>query len=243
MPAPVPETKEFYGLTWVKLDNKWWSTTNYSDTKLADGTDIPEVTVNAEWAALSTPAWCWYNNTEDAAFRAKYGRLYNGFAVRSGLKTPSADSRVPSSAEYTSLINWLIAQEFNWDGTTATDKTGKSLASRDGEWTASGTAGHVGNDQGSNNSSNLNVLPGGQRTNSGAFSSVGVFGLHWTSTTSGAAHEATYFYNAAENVGLAYGRPSSLYGFSVRLVCDSAPAAVGGGVIGSSLSIGPNLFL
>lgn len=35
---------------------------NLAETKYRNGDDIPEVTGNAAWAALSTGAWCYYNN-------------------------------------------------------------------------------------------------------------------------------------------------------------------------------------
>jgi uncharacterized protein (TIGR02145 family) len=44
-----------------------------------NGDIIPQVTDPAIWAALKTGAWCFYNN--DVAKGAKYGKLYNWYAV------------------------------------------------------------------------------------------------------------------------------------------------------------------
>lgn len=46
----------------VKIGNQVWMASNLKTTRLNDGTAIPEVTATAEWAALTTPGQCTYNN-------------------------------------------------------------------------------------------------------------------------------------------------------------------------------------
>jgi hypothetical protein len=46
-------------------DGKEWMTENLKVTHYNDGTPIPEITNDAEWAALITGAMCWYNNIPD----------------------------------------------------------------------------------------------------------------------------------------------------------------------------------
>jgi len=46
----------------VKIGTQVWIASNWKCTKLNDGTVISEVTDNATWAALTTGAWCYYNN-------------------------------------------------------------------------------------------------------------------------------------------------------------------------------------
>lgn len=49
----------------VKIGDQVWMASNLKVTKYNDGTAIPEVTDNTSWAALTTGARCWYNNTPE----------------------------------------------------------------------------------------------------------------------------------------------------------------------------------
>jgi uncharacterized protein (TIGR02145 family) len=46
----------------VKIGNQYWTVQNWKCKHLNNGTAIPEVTGNAAWAALTSGAWCYYNN-------------------------------------------------------------------------------------------------------------------------------------------------------------------------------------
>ncbi|MCB0820917.1 MAG: hypothetical protein KDC13_09865, partial [Bacteroidetes bacterium] len=46
----------------VLVGYQWWMTENLKSTHFADGSEIPNITDNTEWPALSTPAWCNYQN-------------------------------------------------------------------------------------------------------------------------------------------------------------------------------------
>lgn len=48
----------------IKIGDQVWMAQNLQTTKYRDGSNIPNVTDNAAWAALSTGAYCWYNNTK-----------------------------------------------------------------------------------------------------------------------------------------------------------------------------------
>jgi uncharacterized protein (TIGR02145 family) len=49
----------------VKIGTQVWMASNLKTYKYNDGTDITNVTGDAVWAALTTEAYCWYNNTPD----------------------------------------------------------------------------------------------------------------------------------------------------------------------------------
>ena len=87
----------------VEIGNQYWEASNAMDMVAPDGTVIPEVTDNAAWAALTTPAWCYYDNNE--ANGAVYGRIYNGYAVQK--LTGSPIWRAPMSADFAQLSAFL----------------------------------------------------------------------------------------------------------------------------------------
>ncbi len=148
----------------VKIGNQVWTVENLRTTRYNDGTAIPYVTDNSAWANLSTPGYCYYGN-DSAANAVKYGALYNWHAVNTGKLAPEG-WHVPTDAEWDTLQNYLIANGYNWDGTTTGNKIAKSMAAKT-DWNSSSTAGAPGNDVQSNNSSGFSALPGGYRYNNG----------------------------------------------------------------------------
>jgi uncharacterized protein (TIGR02145 family) len=63
----------------IDRNGKRWGKKYATTTTYRNGDPIPQVTDSAEWAALTTGAWCWYNN--DSANEATYGKLYNWYAA------------------------------------------------------------------------------------------------------------------------------------------------------------------
>ena len=49
----------------IQIGTQWWLVQDLKTTKYNDGTDIPNVTDNTAWAALTTGAYCTYNNEQD----------------------------------------------------------------------------------------------------------------------------------------------------------------------------------
>lgn len=89
----------------IDIGNQHWATSNYEGVVTGNGTVIPEVQDNAAWAALTTPAWCYYNN--DPLSGAVYGKLYNWYAVQAIATNPPQGWRVPTQADYAQLANFL----------------------------------------------------------------------------------------------------------------------------------------
>ena len=48
--------------TEVTIGNQVWMVENLKVTRYNDGTTIPNITDNDEWEALTSPAYCWYDN-------------------------------------------------------------------------------------------------------------------------------------------------------------------------------------
>ncbi len=58
----------------VKIGEQIWMAENLKTTKYNDGTAIPNVPGNSTWAALTTGAYCWFNN--DITLKNIYGAIF-----------------------------------------------------------------------------------------------------------------------------------------------------------------------
>ncbi len=201
----------------VRLGTQVWTVENLRTTKYNDGTPIPHVTVKTHWSNLTTPGYCFYNNSTDAAYQEKWGALYNWYAVNTGKLAP-AGWHVPTVAEWDTLRNYLIGNGYNWDGTMSGNKIGKSLASKT-DWSSSSSTGEVGNDLTSNNRTGFSALPGGCRGSHGNFNGQSNYGFWWSATELDAsnAYFRPLYYDFQV---LARDYLNKWYGFSVRLVRD-----------------------
>lgn len=161
----------------TKIGNQIWTVENLRTTKYNDGTAIPNIIDTDEWTSTNDGAFCYYNNDENN--KEKYGALYNWYAVNTGKLAP-VGWHVPSHAEWDTLVDYLIANGYNWDGTTIGNKTGKSVATKT-DWWISNKTGAVGNDLPSNNSSYFSAIPVGTIYTNG-FEPIGSRSS-WFSTT------------------------------------------------------------
>ena len=203
----------------VTIGTQTWMVENLKTTKYNDGTSITYVTDNTAWSNLSTPAYCWYNN-DAATYKNKYGALYNWYAVNTGKLAPKG-WHVSTDAEWTTLENYLIANGYNYDGSTSGDYYANSLAATT-NWTTTTVIGAIGTDLSKNNRSGFSALPGGYRnSNGGAFGNVGAYGVWWSSPEIYAGHawSGAMFCDLGNFVYSAYS--DNLNGFSVRCVRDS----------------------
>ena len=201
-----------------------WTVENAEMVTYRDGTPIPEVDGATEWSNLTTGAWAYYDNDP-----SKH-RLYNWYAVM-GIhdtddSTPNKEFapegwHVPSNTEWITLEEHLIANGYNYDGTTTGNKIGKAMASTTG-WNSSTELGAIGNDQSLNNSSGFNAFPEGGSLNDGSFSNEGNNAIFWSSTESnadgawGLGLNGNYF-------PLSTGKGLKQQGFSVRFVKGNHP--------------------
>ena len=198
-----------------------WTVENACNITYRDGTPIPEVTDNAEWGSLNTGAWCYYNNDP-----SKH-RLYNWYAVKgihdNDPNTPNKEFapegwHVPSDTEWTTLEEHLIANGYNYDGTTTGNKIAKAMASTTG-WDTSPYEGAPGNNQSSNNSG-FNAFPEGYRYFDGLSKDEGVDAMFW-STTVFNTHNVWHHFLTSDYSGLLRSNDAiKTIGFSVRLVRD-----------------------
>jgi uncharacterized protein (TIGR02145 family) len=145
-----------------------------------------------------------YNGTDVATAKATdnystYGVLYNWTAAQSAC--PSG-WHLPSDAEWTTLTTYL---------------GGESVAG--GKMKEAGTAHWNSPNTGATNESGFTALPGGYRTNTGAFSNLGINGFWWSSTERGTPN-AWYRRLHYHPSGVGRGTTDKESGFSVRCVRD-----------------------
>ena len=200
----------------VTIGTQLWIKENLKTTKLNDNTPIPPVTVPAEWAALSAPGYCWYNN-DAGSYKATYGALYNWFAVNTGKLCPTG-WHVPAYDEWTVLINYLTNNAYGYGGSGS--DIAKSMASKSG-WTTSASVGSVGNDQASNNNSGFTAFPSGNRDVSGTFQEIGT-GTYWWSSTEYSPAYAYLQYLLYDSFYCNWARNDKLAGYAVRCINDIA---------------------
>ena len=211
----------------VKIGAQWWMAENLKATKYADGTAIPHVTDNSAWGVLndnnSDKAYCFYDN--DAS--SDYGVLYTFAAAING--TPQSGSNkvqgvcpdgwhLPSNGEWKELEEYMIANGYNYNGSTNINMIGKALASKTG-WASDNKSGRVGNNPSTNNSSGFSALPGGVRTNNGAFNYAGNYGFWWSSNVYDTSKANFRLLNYEQPSFVEY-RFNKSFGFSVRCLKD-----------------------
>ena len=190
---------------YITIGTQVWMFENLKTTKYRNGDPIPNITVDPSWMALTTGAYCCYNN-DAATYKTVYGALYNWYAVADSRNIAPVGWHIPSDAEWNVLINFL---------------GGSGVAG--GKMKEAGLTHWNTPNIGATNSSGFTALPGGVCIffdgMLSMFSAVGDHGSWWSST----ARDAAYAWcsglgcNGAD-VSLSYSYKQA--GFSVRCVRD-----------------------
>ena len=138
---------------------------NLNVNTFRNGDTIPEAKSYDEWVAAGTsgkPAWCYYNN--DASKGAKYGKLYNWYAVN--------DPRELAPA------GWSLASEADWSE-LAHSLGGVSVAGAKMKTASGWSEGYNGT-----NESGFGAFPGGYRIENGLFKNFGSIATWWGTSES-----------------------------------------------------------
>jgi len=191
----------FFTTDTVKIGSQVWMLKNLDVSTYRNGDPIPKVTDGTAWVALTTGAYCYYNN-DSATYAATYGKLYNWYAVNDPRGLAPTGWHVPSDAEWTKLSTGLGGDAV---AGCAMKETGIT------HWKSP--------NDGATNSSGFTGLPGGFRYGVGPFRSVCDYGYWWSSTedsTSFAWHHALLSVSG----GIARLFIEKRYGFSVRCLRD-----------------------
>ena len=203
----------------IKIGDQIWMVENLKTTHFRNGKSIPNVKDNNDWTALTTPAYCTYQNKPEN--KDKFGLLYNFYAVcdSTNILAP-AGWHVASNEDWKVLQNYLIKGRFNFDKSTDGAKFGKALAAKT-DWiiTKDEFGGAVGDDLSKNNATGFTALPAGYRYDGGVFYDMGCSAYWWTSTENKAS-VAWYKSMRCDYWGLFTFRDVKTEGFSVRCVKD-----------------------
>jgi uncharacterized protein (TIGR02145 family) len=183
----------------VTIGTQVWTSQNLDVARYRNGDIIPQVTDNAQWASLTTGAWCWYDN--DSSLNATYGKLYNWYAVNDARGLAPAGWHVPSDGEWSALRTTLV-----------------NLSVSEGEAMKS-TSGWFQNGNGTN-SSGFTGLPGACRFEDGGFISMGLgqVGYWWSSSNPVLVLSVRSLLYSNNNLNVQ--RFDKRRGFSVRCVRD-----------------------
>jgi len=156
----TPLSNEFALPDVTTIGNQWWMTKNLNVSTFRNGDPIPEAKSDEEWEKAGQnkqPAWCYYDN--DPTNGVKYGKLYNWYAVSDSRGLAPVGYHIPSDAEWTILTDYL-------------GRASAKMKSEQG-WAEDGNG---------TNSSGFSGLPGGSRSNDGAFGDIGKNGNWWSSS-------------------------------------------------------------
>jgi uncharacterized protein (TIGR02145 family) len=189
----------------VKIGTQIWMAENLRTTRYSNGDEIPEVAADANWAGLSTGAYCWYDN--DVANKTRFGALYNWFSVQDSRNIAPSGWHIPTDAE------WTILETYLGGGSVAGGKM-KSPAI----WQSPNTGG--------DNRSGFAAFPGGYRNGVyGTYEQMNMLTYWWSATESditimGIGH-AWFRVLSNTNTALSRATINDRSGFSIRCIKDN----------------------
>jgi uncharacterized protein (TIGR02145 family) len=186
----------------IVIGMQQWMDKNLDVLTYRNGDLIPQVKDPTAWAALTTGAWCYFNN-DPSGYGAIYGKLYNWYAVN--------DPRGLAPQ------GWHIATYDEW-ATLSTILGGTTVAGS--KLKTAGTSRWVSPNTGATNESGFSALPGSYRDIDGRFLNfTGQSGYWWTAKEFNTSNAFYYFLNnTIEN--LLWGNENKKRGFSVRIIRD-----------------------
>lgn len=200
----------------VTIGDQVWMAENLRATSYPDGTAIPQVTDNTEWANLADnntdDAYCFYNNDNTT----DYGALYT-YAAAIGDNWARDNDPSTTGGQGVCPDGWHIATWGEWDALF--DYLGGNAVAG-GMLKETGTTHWASPNTDASNETGFTALPEGERdADNGVFYSESQYAYFWTGdhNTDGSTRYWRMFYN---NAAVIDGYYSKSDGFSVRCVRD-----------------------
>jgi uncharacterized protein (TIGR02145 family) len=126
----------------VVIGTQQWTDKNLDVLTYRNGDLIPQVKDSTAWAALTTGAWCYFNN-DPSGYGAIYGKIYNWYAVNDPRGLAPLGWHIATSDEFETLRNAL---------------GGSAVAG--GKLKTAGTGRWISPNTGATNESGFSALPG-----------------------------------------------------------------------------------
>ncbi len=189
----------------IKIGTQVWMIENLKTTKFNDGKDIIQANKDNFWD--SKPNFCWYDF--DIKHKAKYGALYNGYAVITNKLCP-AGWRVPTLDDWIILIKFLDP-EFDPSSPIGMNSAAKKMKTV--EYWEYGVE--------STNQSGFSAVPGGYRSYSGMggiFFEMVYEAYYWSSTKSLYSSDLLSLQLLGISDSAIIGPKNPQYGLSVRCI-------------------------
>ncbi len=201
----------------ITLGSQTWMAENLRVAKYRNGDVIPNITDNTKWKKADSGAQCAYYNTPDTNSIAKFGLLYNFYAVSDSRNLAPQGWHVASDEEWTALINYLAAN-------MGISKSAAQALAAKPDWRESTIPGAVGcldpdTYSSLNNSSGFCAVPAGGRFIYGEFNNIADYSGWWTSNGN---DKNTAWFRSLNYYSATIGRNTTdkHYGLSVRCVKD-----------------------
>jgi uncharacterized protein (TIGR02145 family) len=196
-----------HNYTTVQIGSQCWFKEDLRNDNYNDGSAITGNLDDASWVGTSSGAQAVYGegssavtsgNGDEVANLATYGRIYNWYAVSTGLLCPSG---------------WHVPTVAEWD-TLASTLGGFSVAGTKLKVSPSNTPAWDGD-----NASGFSALPAGWRDLTGYFDGQNYDGSWWSSYSPDNSN-GWYFYLVSTDAAAYRYSGSTRYGFSVRCLQD-----------------------
>lgn len=146
----------------IRIGTQVWMKENLKTTTFNDEAAIANVTGTTAWTNLTSPGYCWYGNNEGN--KNTYGALYNWYAVATGKLCP---------------VGWHVPSDD--DCIAFEDYFGFTIPAG-GKLKETGTTHWASPNTGATDEVGFKALPGGLRSETGAFQQITNYGYWWTST-------------------------------------------------------------
>lgn len=162
----------------VVIGTQKWMQVNLNVDHYKNGDPIRHAVTNEEWIDAGNKgegAWCYYNN--DSIHGAKYGKLYNWYAVNDPRGLAPIGWKVPSDNDWKKLEIELGLSQIQADsaGYRGTNEGGMLKDTTYNDWPAPNL--------GASNSIGFTALPSGNRDADGTFANFALQVYWWTSTS------------------------------------------------------------